>query len=220
MENILIIGASGHAKVIIDCVGKEGKYRIAGLADDAIPEGTSLLSCTVLGRIADIPSLAEKHNIHGCIIAIGDNHTRKTVAQKIALIMPGLLFCTAVHPSAQIAADVTIGAGTVIFAGVAINAGSKTGMHCILNTHASLDHDSVMEDFASLAPSAATGGNVHIGACSAISLGAHILHGVRIGKDTVIGAGALVLENMPDKVLAYGSPARVIRTRAADEKYL
>jgi acetyltransferase-like isoleucine patch superfamily enzyme len=105
-------------------------------------------------------------------------------------------------------------------AGTVVNSDSRIGAHCIFNTKASLDHDCVMDDFSSLAPSVTVGGVVRIGAFSAISLGANIIHGRSIGAHTVIGAGALVWSDMPDHCVAYGVPAKMIRLRAEGEKYL
>ena len=103
---------------------------------------------------------------------------------------------------------------------VTVISGSRIGQGCILNTGSSLDHDSVMEDWSSLAPSVTTGGNVIIGQRSSIGLGANLIHRVTIGQDTVIGAGSLVLNDFPSQIVAYGSPCKVIRPRAIDEKYL
>jgi acetyltransferase-like isoleucine patch superfamily enzyme len=105
-------------------------------------------------------------------------------------------------------------------AGAVINPGCKVGDFCIVNTRASLDHDSVMGDFSSLAPAAVTGGNVQIGAFSVIAIGAIVAHAVRVGEHAVIGAGATVLRHVPDRVVAYGTPARIIRQREPGDPYL
>jgi acetyltransferase-like isoleucine patch superfamily enzyme len=101
-----------------------------------------------------------------------------------------------------------------------INPNAGVGAFCIVNTNASLDHDSVMEEFASLAPNASTGGNVRIGAFSAICQGANVIHGLAIGEHTVVGAGSTVLHSLPPFVVAYGTPARVVTNRQAGDKYL
>jgi acetyltransferase-like isoleucine patch superfamily enzyme len=105
-------------------------------------------------------------------------------------------------------------------AGVSINPCSSIGRFCILNTNSSLDHDSILEDFSSLAPGATTGGNCRIGQYSAVGIGAVVIHGIDVGEHTVIGAGSLVMRSMESFVVAYGSPARVIRHRKQEEKYL
>jgi sugar O-acyltransferase (sialic acid O-acetyltransferase NeuD family) len=219
-ENILVIGSSGHAKVVIDIVEKQGRHRIAGLVDSFKPAGESSFGYKVLGTESDLPALIQSLDITGCIVAVGDNWRRHLVVEKVAAAAPGLDFVTAVHPSAQLARGVTVGRGTVIMAGAVVNSDSRVGQFCILNTGASLDHDSLMEDFSSLAPRAVTGGDVRIGAYSAVSLGANIIHGRSIGKHTVIGAGAVVLQDIPDYSVAYGTPATVAKKRQAGDKYL
>ena len=105
-------------------------------------------------------------------------------------------------------------------AGAVIGTGAVVGECCLVNTQASLDHDGYLSDFASLAPGVTTGGNVTIGPYTAISLGANLIHQIEVGEHTVVGAGAVVLQHIPDYVVAYGNPARVIRNRKKGEKYL
>jgi acetyltransferase-like isoleucine patch superfamily enzyme len=97
---------------------------------------------------------------------------------------------------------------------------TRVGRFCIVNTSASIDHDAAMADFSSLAPGAVTGGGVSIGRRSAVSMGAVIKHRVRIGDDCVVGAQSYVDKDLPDNVVAYGTPARSVRTRKAGDAYL
>lgn len=204
----------------MDIIEKEAAYRIVGLIDAFKKAGESSYDYPVLGKEEDLPSLVKKHDLHGCFIAIGDNWKRHLVKQKISKIAPNLNYVSAVHPSAQIARNVNIGIGTAVMAGVIINGDSKAGRFCILNSNASLDHDCLMEDYSSLAPNATVGGSVTVGAFSAVSLGANVIHGRRIGKHTVVGAGSLVIHDMPDNSVALGSPAEVIRQRKEGDEYL
>lgn len=173
-----------------------------------------------MGKEEDLPELKEGHSLKGAIVAIGDNFIRSKVAARIREICPDLPFVCAIHPKASIATDVSIGEGTVIMAGVTINPCSSVGRFCILNTNSSLDHDSTMEDFASLAPSATTGGNCRIGEYSAIGIGAVLIHGVHVGEQSVIGAASLVMKPIESFVVAYGTPAKTIRNRKPGDKYL
>lgn len=220
MENIFVIGSSGHAKVVIDIIEKQGLFRIAGLIDRFRPKGGMAFQYTILGTESDIPQLAASLNISGAIVAIGDNWTRSEVVSTIGQIMPDLKFVPAIHPSSQIGRDVSIGAGTAVMAGVVINSDTVIGEHCIINSHASVDHDNVIGNFVTIAPHAVTGGNVRINDYSVLSLGVNIIHGISIGEHTVIGAGATVLKDIPPYVVAFGTPARVKRQRRAGEKYL
>lgn len=220
MRNIVIIGASGHGGMILDCIEKEGRFRVMGFLDSFKKKGTKRNGYEILGTEKDLPFLIDKFNLYGVIIAIGNNWTRKRVAEKIKFIAPDLKFVTSIHPSCIIGKDVKIGQGTVIMAGAIINANSRLGNFCIVNTNASLGHDGNMLNFSSIASGVCTGGNLLLGRFSAISLGANVIENIIIGEQSVIGAGSLVVENVKGYLVVYGSPARTIRRRRAGDSYL
>lgn len=216
MENIIIIGASGHAKVIIDIIEKQGKYNIIGLLDDSPDKkGTDFLGYKIIGNVAE--NIAR---FNSGIVAIGDNYTRYLVVNKIKSLNPAFAFVSAIHPYTAIAKKVSIGCGTVAMAGVIINNDTAVGEHCILNTKASVGHDNKIGDYVTVGPGATLGGNITVGDFSNISIGANIKHGISIGKETVIGAGATLLNDTPDNVVAYGTPAKIMRKREINDKYL
>jgi len=219
-ENIVIFGSSGHAKVIVDIVEKEGKFKIVGFLDPKLKIGDKIFGYSFIGRDQDLPSLMNRYSIHGGIIAIGDNQMRFELSKKIENLVPNFNFIRAVHPRAIMAREVGIGEGTVVMAGAVINPYCSIGRFCILNTQSSFDHDSTMADFSSLAPGVVTGGNVQIKEFSAIGIGAILLDGIRIGEHTVIGAGATVVKDIDAYCIAYGTPAGVKKKRKAGEKYL
>ena len=218
--NIVIIGSSGHAKVVIDVVERQGIHRIVGLIDAFRAPGEDTLGYPVLGAESLLPELLQTHAVGGVLVAIGDNHVRARVTANVAALCPQLPFVVALHPQASIARDVRIGAGTVVMAGAVINPDCEIGAGCIVNTRASLDHDSVMEAFSSLAPAAATGGNCHLGTCSALGMGALLLQRQRLGAHSVVGAGAVVTRPVADLCVSYGAPARTIRSRQPGDRYL
>ncbi len=220
MENILILGAGGHAKVIVDIVEEAGKYNLVGVIDQNFAEKELLLGYPLLGKEEDLPKLMQEHAVRGIVIAIGDNFIRSKAAKRIKENYPELSFPTAIHPQTLIARDVKIGEGTIIMAGVSVNPGSTIGSFCILNTNAILDHDSSMGDFSSLAPGVTVGGDCKIGNHSAIGIGATLLHGIQIGEHSVIGAASLVNKKISPYTVAYGLPAEEIRSRTKGEKYL
>jgi len=220
MNNIIIIGSSGHAKVIIDIVEKEGKYNIVGLLDRYRNVDEQTLGYPILGKEEDLPELTVTYSLMGVLVAIGDNYVRSRVTALINELCPDIQFVCAIHPKASIAKEVIVGPGTVIMAGVVINPCSLIGQCCILNTLSSLDHDSIMDDFSSLAPSVTTGGSCQIGECSAISAGTVLINGIQIGEHSVIGAASFVREAIESFVVAYGIPAKPIRARKAGDKYL
>lgn len=220
MENILIIGSGGHAKVIIDIVEKEGSYNIVGLLNKQANGNEKILGYDLLGKEEDLPKFAKIHAIQGIIIAVGDNYTRAKVVSRTKETCPELSFFSAIHPKATIAPDVSIGQGTVIMAGVSVNVTSSIGEFCILNTNSSLDHDSQMGNFSSLAPGVTVGGECQINEFSAINIGATLIPRITIGKHSVVGAGALVNKPVGSFEVVYGSPAIKIRDREEGEKYL
>ncbi len=212
-DGIFVIGASGHAKVVIDVIERQGVWRVAGLIDTYKTPGTELMGYPVLGPEDCLPVFMTRHNAGGAIIAIGDNQVRQRMALRVAEIAPSLAFVSAVHPAAHIAREVQIGKGVDIMAGVTVNPGTRIGDFCFLNTNASVDHDNVLEPFSCVQPNAATGWNVRLGARSVLAMGATVVPGISIGADTIIGAGSTVLRDVPPRVVAYGTPCRLVRPR-------
>ncbi len=220
MRNIAIIGASGHGGMILDCIEKEGRFRVMGFLDSFKENGTKINGYEILGSEQDLPSLIDKFNLYGVVLAIGNNWTRKRVADKIGLIAPDLIFVTVIHPSSIIGKDFKIGQGTVVMPGAIINTNSKLGDFCIVNTNSSLGHDGNMQNFSSIASGVCTGGNLFLGRFSGISLGANVIEDITIGEHSIIGAGSLVVENVKGYLVVFGSPARTVRRRRAADSYL
>lgn len=218
MKNIIVVGSGGHAKVVIDMLEKQRQYSIVGLIDKKENVGKTVSGYTVLGDIEYLLDI--KKDLYGGIVAIGENWTRSVVVSQITSVMPNFRFVTAIHPSAIIAEGVKIGCGTTVSAGVIINKDSIIGNHCIINTKSSVDHDNLIGNFVSLFPNVTIGGNVSIGDFSSICLGSNVINSTTIGKHTVIGAGSTVLENIRDNVIAFGTPAKIIRERKETDKVL
>ena len=154
------------------------------------------------------------------IITIGDNWSRKIVYDCIISQIPDFKFVNAIHPSTIIGMNVKLGIGIVIMAGCIINPNSIVGDFCFFATGAQLEHDCTIGNFASISAGSITGGKVNIGKYSAITLGVIIMDRLNIGENTVVGSGSLVTKDLPDNVVAYGTPAKIIRTRNPGEKYL
>jgi sugar O-acyltransferase (sialic acid O-acetyltransferase NeuD family) len=217
---VLIVGSSGHARVIVDIIERSGAHTILGFLDDAKAPGMVEIGYPILSGLADLPEIVRSQNPQGFLVAIGDNWNRGMVAEKVKEIAPLLPAITVVHPGAQVACSACLGPGTAVMAGAVVNSNASVGSFCILNTRASVDHDSHLDDFASVGPGATLAGNVRVGAYSAICLQACVAERVRIGSHTVVGAGSVVLDDLPDGVIAFGTPARVVRSRSKGERYL
>ena len=174
MEKVIVFGASGHAKVIIEAIELAGKYEIFGCIDSYKRQGHKILNYEVLGNENLLKELYT-NGINKGIIAIGDNWTRHLMKERILKIIPDFEFITVIHPKAIVSEYSKIGKGTVILSSAEINVDAEVGEFCIVNINANLGHDSIMKNFSSLAPSATTGGEVTIDEFTAISIGVNII---------------------------------------------
>lgn len=220
MDRIVVIGASGHAKVITDIIEENGQNEIFGFIDSFKKIGTKILGYEVIGDERQIPYLIKKEGITKGIIAIGDNWLRKEMFKKIKAISHNFEYVSAIHPSAIISNYSTIGRGVAIMAGAVINAEARVEDFSIVNTKASLGHESILKKYGSLSSGVIVGGSVHIGPFTAISIGATIINNISIGKHSVIGAGAVVTKNIGNFQVVYGIPAKFVHNRKKGENYL
>ena len=190
-----LFGASGHAKVIMDILNASN-IKIDALIDDNT-EINELHGHKVLHGITDASPV---------IVSIGSNAIRKSIVEKLSGE-----FGTAIHPSAIISPTAKVGEGTVVMQGSIIQSDTIIGRHCIINTKASIDHECVIGDYAHISPGSILCGNISIGEGTWIGAGSIIIPGVKIGKNSIIGAGSVVVKDIPDGVVAYGNPCKVIR---------
>jgi sugar O-acyltransferase (sialic acid O-acetyltransferase NeuD family) len=220
MSRVLVIGGAEQGRQVMDAIAAGGEHRVVGILDRSMPAGSVVGSTPVLGTNDDLARAAEESGAEGYVVAIGDNFVRGRLLTHAVSTCPHLAPVTVVHPSAWVAADASIGDGSIVLAGAIVSNACRVNRGVLLCTRASLDHDNTVGEFASLAPGVTLGGSVRIGTTTAIGLGANVIHGITIGAHSVVGAGALVLEDVPDLVVAYGAPARVIREREAGDPYL
>ena len=220
MINIVLIGGGNQAHYTIDIVEKEGKYNIIGIIDSIHEIGSERFGYKIIGRQENIEYLTKEYNIQGGIISVGDNWGRYYILKQITEIIPNFKFVNAIHPSVIIGNNVKIGCGVVAMAGCIFNPKSEIGDFTFFATGAQVEHDCVIEKFASISAGSITGGYVKLGKYSAIALGVVVMDRIEIGENSVIGSGSLVTKNVPDNVLSYGSPSKVIRIRNKGEKFL
>jgi sugar O-acyltransferase (sialic acid O-acetyltransferase NeuD family) len=219
-KNLIIVGSSGQAKVIIDIFEKQDSHNILGLLDDSRSVNEETLNYKVIGGIKNFKEIFTKYRPFEMFVAVGDNWARQKVVNILTSTISDINFTTAIHPSAQVGKGVKIGKGVAVMANVVINSDSFIGDFCFLNTKSSADHDVIMNKFSSLGPNVTLGGNVTIGEYTAISIGATTKEKLNIGKHSIIGAGALLMSDSPDNVIMYGIPAKIIRNREIGEKYI
>jgi len=220
MENVVLFGGGLQANICIDIVEKEGKYNIIGIIDSNAEVGSKLYGYNVIGRQENLLDLIRDYDIHAGLITIGDNYSRKFVRDYILSINSNFRFVNAIHPSCIIGRNVVLGIGILMMAGVIINPDCIVGDFCHLYTGAQLEHNCIMEEFAQLSAGSVTGGKVRIGKYSSITLGVTIIDRINIGENTVVGSGSVVLKDLPDNVVAYGNPAKIVRNRKPGEKFL
>lgn len=205
-EKLIVFGAGGHAKVVIDIIELRGDYEIAGLLDDDLKHsGTRVFGYPVLGTRADLPALLSAQLRHA-IVTIGDNASRAEVAAHLEQL--GWRFAIAVHPRACIGRGAQIGPGSVVMAGCVVNADAHLGAHVILNTGATVDHDCRIADAVHIAPGCHLCGDVSVGQGTLLGAGSIVTPGVRIGRRAIVGAGSTVIRDVADGARLSGSPAK------------
>lgn len=207
MSKVIFLGAGGIAIVGAEIARYQGLEIIGFLDDRADKHGTLFCGAPVLGGFNMLPEL--RSSVSQAVVAFGHCLGRIDLAQKVlsyGFSLPNLL-----HPSAIISPHANVGHGAIIMPGAIINAGTRVGSNIILNTAASIDHDCTIGDGVHIAPGARLSGLVTVGSTTWIGIGSVIRESVRIGNNVLLGAGSLVVKDIPDDVVAYGSPAKVIR---------
>lgn len=215
-KRLVVWGASGHALVVADTIRLQGEYEIVGFLDDINPDRKNAKFCggCILGGQEQLIPLREQKVDH-IIFGFGDCKARLKLSQIVKEL--GFSLATAVHPSAIVAKDVTIGEGTVIVAGSVVNPDVSIGENVIINTNATIGHGSVIGEGVHIAPGVNLAGDVQIGRGTWIGIGSTVVAGIKIGHDTIIGAGAVVVKDIPAGVIAYGVPAKIIRKKIHTE---
>jgi sugar O-acyltransferase (sialic acid O-acetyltransferase NeuD family) len=220
MKNIVLIGGGNQAHYTIDIIEKEGKYNIVGIIDSVHSIDSDRFGYKILGRQENITQLVQDYKIDGGVISIGDNWSRYYVYDQIIKILPNFEFVNAIHPSVIIGNNVKLGKGIVAMAGCIFNPKSVIEDFTFFATGAQVEHDCYIDKFSSISAGSITGGYVKLGKFSAITLGVVVIDRVEIGENTVVGSGSLVVKSLPDDVLVYGNPAKIIRERKKGEKFL
>jgi UDP-perosamine 4-acetyltransferase len=202
-DGVVILGAGGHAKVVIDV------FRSAGVPVTRclVPGGS--------GSISGVPVVEESEGLaelistrsHRAFIAIGSNDVRRRLG--LELRAAGVEFANAVSPTAYLASDVVLGTGILIAPHAVVNAASEIGDDAIVNTSASVDHDGRIGVAAHIAPGTHLAGNVQVGERAFLGVGTSVIPGISVGAGATIGAGSVVVRDIPAGARAWGNPARL-----------
>lgn len=217
---LLIFGASGHARVIIDMAERTGQFQILGILDSFKPVGDHLMGYQILGHESLLPELAASYpglHIH---IAIGDNDARERISHHLTRLCPDIPFATIIDPSAIVSRAAEIGPGTCIMPGAVVNAAAIIGKLCIINSRAVLEHDGKMGDCSSLGPGAVAAGGASIGHAAAVLTGGVIKHGISLGDHSVARTGAVVASHTQPCTVLEGNPATIKGYRNPGDRYL
>jgi UDP-perosamine 4-acetyltransferase len=211
---ILIIGAGGHGKVVLDILRAGGRYEPVGYLDaDPALAGTTVGGLPVLGAANLLPKLRQQQKVRSAIVAIGDNRTRARYAQ--LLREQGFELINAVHPSAVVSPTARLGANVVVAAGAVICTEAVVGDSTIINTAAIVDHEVQVGDATHVSPGVCLAGRVRVGASAFLGIGAQVLPCLSVGEGATVGAGAVVIRDVPPFATAVGVPARVVKVSPA-----
>lgn len=203
MRSCAILGASGHGKVVAEIAELNGYHNIT-FFDDRWPSLTSVEFWDVSGDTAALLATASKYDL--VVVAIGHNATR--CAKQRELSVAGANFDVLAHPSAVISKYASIKAGTVVMANAVVNSFSHIGGSCIINTSSIVEHDCKLAEGVHISPNASLAGGVEVGENAWIGMGSQIKQLVVIGRDTIVGAGSTVINQVSHSQIVVGSPAR------------
>ena len=202
---VLLLGAGGHGRVVLEACRASG-LEVIGFLDDSPGKG-SVLETPVLGSLGSFEEF--KRKVDGAVLGIGDNDLRNEWLDKLKVGSWHLP--TVVHPFSSISPSALLGEGVVIVGGVVVNAQTKLDDGVIINTGASVDHDCCLGCCSHVSPGARLAGGVEVGERAWVGAGAVVIEGIHVGAGAVIGAGAVVTEDVPDGAKVAGVPARQIK---------
>lgn len=207
-ERFVVVGAGGHAKVVVDALLASG-HEVIGFFDDnkSLIGSEPVSGIRVLGGSENVPGRSVTRQA-SVIIAIGENRVRYSIAKRLSVP-----YGVANAPTAVLGRGVRIGNGSMLLPSATVTIDTIIGEHVILNTSCSVDHDCLIGDYVHIAPGAHLGGRIVVGEGTFLGIGSSVLPGIRIGRWSVIGAGAVVTKDLPDNCTAVGVPAKVIKMR-------
>lgn len=204
----VVIGAGGHARVVIDALRSEGAATPVALVAPVAPPGGLVDGVPWRGDDGALSALAAEGTVAFClgVGGTGDNSSRTRLFD--LAISAGLRPLTIVHPAAHIGASAVLGMGTFVAAGATIGPAVRIGRNVIVNTAAVVDHDCELADHVHVATGACLAGGIKVGASAHIGAGAVVKEGITIGHGAVVGAGASVIRDVAPGTTVVGVPAR------------
>ena len=205
-RQLIVIGAGGHSSSIVN-VAYSLHISIKAFIHNG-KTGNTLFGKPILADLSEIDSLME----YDICLALGDNYQREKYLTEALSRYPTLSFPALIHPTVNIGPFSKVGAGTIIMPYTVINTNVIVGSFCVLGSQSCVGHDSVLSDFSSLSPAATLAGNVSLGKRSVVGLGAKIREKVKVGDDSVLGSNSFLNRDLPNNVVAIGTPASIRQT--------
>jgi sugar O-acyltransferase (sialic acid O-acetyltransferase NeuD family) len=208
VKGLVLLAASGLARELVSADLRE--TRVLGVLDDnRALHGTTFAGLTILGGLELAPELDAQF-----VLCMGYGQARRSARRRLAALgIPDLRFAPVIDGSVRVPESCSIGAGSIVLAGSVLTASVAIGRHVVIMPHVTLTHDDVVDDFATLAAGVALGGSVRVGEAAYLGMNCSVRQGLQVGRDAVVGMGAVVLEQVPDAETWAGVPARAIVRR-------
>jgi sugar O-acyltransferase (sialic acid O-acetyltransferase NeuD family) len=213
VQDVVIVGASGFGREVIEIFKDQNKidkkWNILGFVDDnPTINGKTINGFPVLGNVE---WLVHNNDAIGCVIAVGEPKVKKQIVEKLE--KSRVKFLTAIHPSVIMSEFIEIGEGTIICAGTIMTVNIKIGKHVIINLDCTIGHDVLMDDYVSLMPSVNVSGHVHLKNGVYMGTGSSVIQDRSIGEWSTVGAGAVVVSDLPGNIVVVGVPAKPIKSK-------
>lgn len=211
LPRLVIVGAGGLGREVLVLIRQINevapRWNVAGFYDDRAPATATVHGLPYLGSVADLNAQPAPLQV---VVAVGSGRSRAAVVARITA--PQFTFATLIHPSVvlQPYQHVTIGAGSIISQGCILTCDIVLGQHVLLNLGCTIGHDAILEDFCSLMPHANVGGEAYLETGVYLGTNATVINQVRVGAQTVVGAGAVAVRDLPADCTAVGVPARAL----------
>lgn len=206
---LLIAGAGGHGRVVAETVLATQAYSSLAFLDDRTSNAVTGEGWPIVGSLDRLEEFYPDFRVF--VAGLGDAALRIDLFRRAR--KAGFRCASIIHPTATVSKYCRIDESTVIMAGACINVGARIGEACIINTGATVDHDCLLAEGVHICPGAHLAGNVEIGPRTWFGIGAVARQGIRIGADAVIGAGSVVIRDVPDNATVAGNPARELEQR-------